>query len=214
MIRKLFIFILYALIALLIYWYGDSILQWIRQGGANYVILTAFLATMFALFPIIPYPIIGGVLGAVYGPALGSLVTWIGSSMASIIMFVFVRFGYQDWGLNIVNRYKSLSKVTTLFEKNAFMTIFITRLIPVIPSIIVNVYSALSRVRFLSYAIASSLGKMPSMILFAVVGNSFVNDPSQLIVIGVAYLVFLGLVYGTYTFWQKKAENNEKLPEL
>jgi uncharacterized membrane protein YdjX (TVP38/TMEM64 family) len=214
MIKKVFILVSYALIALLIYLYGESLLHWIREGGANYLFLTAILATLFALFPIIPYPIIGGVLGAAYGPVLGSLMTWIGSSLASIIMFSFVRYGYQDWGLQLLQRYRSLNKITVLFERNAFMTIFVTRLIPVIPSIIVNIYSALSRVRFLSYAIASSLGKVPSMILFAVVGNSFVNDPSQLMMIAFYYVVFLVVVYGLYRVWQKFAQTKEKLPEL
>ncbi|MDV2683928.1 TVP38/TMEM64 family protein [Alkalihalophilus lindianensis] len=214
MIKKVFILSSYALIALLIYLYGESLLHWIREGGTNYLLLTAILATLFALFPIIPYPIIGGVLGAAYGPLLGSLMTWIGSSLASIIMFSFVRYGYQDWGLRLLQRYRSLNKITTLFERNAFMTIFITRLIPVIPSIIVNIYSALSRVRFLSYAIASSLGKVPSMILFAVVGNSFVNDPSQLMMIAFYYLLFLVAIYSLYRLWQKFAQTKEKLPEL
>ncbi|MCL7747388.1 TVP38/TMEM64 family protein [Halalkalibacter alkaliphilus] len=193
--RKSFVFIGYLLIAVLMYLYGESLLQWIRQGGTEYMLVTSILATFFALFPIIPYPIIGGVLGAAYGPVAGSLITWIGSSLASIIMFVFVRYGYQDWGKKWLYRYERLSKVTVLFERNAFMTIFLTRLIPVIPSIIVNIYSALSRVSFMRYSIASSLGKVPSMILFATVGNTLVTNPSDLLYITVFYGSFLLIVY-------------------
>ncbi|WP_332634077.1 TVP38/TMEM64 family protein [Halalkalibacter flavus] len=193
--RKSFVFIGYLLIAVLMYLYGESLLQWIRQGGTEYMLVTSILATFFALFPIIPYPIIGGVLGAAYGPVAGSLITWIGSSLASIIMFVFVRYGYQDWGKKWLYRYERLSKVTVLFERNAFITIFLTRLIPVIPSIIVNIYSALSRVSFMRYSIASSLGKVPSMILFATVGNTLVTNPSDLLYITVFYGSFLLIVY-------------------
>ncbi|WP_370621790.1 TVP38/TMEM64 family protein [Bacillus sp. JCM 19034] len=92
-------------------------------------------------------------------------------------------------------RYEHLARITTLFERNAFMTIFITRLIPIIPSIIVNIYSSLSKVSFLQYTIASSLGKMPSMILFAVVGNSIVNEPRDLLHIMLFYGAFLAFVY-------------------
>ncbi|KYG28290.1 TVP38/TMEM64 family protein [Alkalihalobacillus trypoxylicola] len=214
MIRKISIILIYIAVAILIFLYGENLLIWLQEGGTQFLLLTALLATIFALFPIIPYPLIGAVLGAAYGGLLGSTITWIGSSLASIIMFIFVRYGYQDWGHQLLNRYRSLAKVTILFEQNAFMTIFITRLIPVIPSIIVNIYSALSRVRFLSYAIASSLGKIPAMILFATVGNSFVNNPTQLLFIGGAYLVFLVLVYGLYRLWQKLASKKEELPKL
>ncbi|WP_413376069.1 TVP38/TMEM64 family protein [Alkalihalobacillus sp. 1P02AB] len=212
--RKIIIIFIYLLVALSIFVYGEGLLVWLQEGGTQFVLLTMVLATLFALFPIIPYPIIGALLGAAYGGVLGSAVTWIGSSLASIIMFVFVRYGYQDWGIQLLNRYRSLAKVTRLFEQNAFMTIFMTRLIPVIPSIIVNIYSALSQVRFLSYAIASSLGKVPAMILFATVGNSFVHNPSQILLIAGAYAIFLAVVYGCYRLWQKTAVKTEELPKL
>ncbi|KMK75237.1 TVP38/TMEM64 family protein [Alkalihalobacillus pseudalcaliphilus] len=214
MLRKISIILLYAFMAILIFLYGEGLLVWLQEGGTQFIVLTAVLATIFALFPIIPFPLIGAVLGAAYGGILGSFITWVGSSLASIIMFAFVRYGYQDWGLQLLNKYSSLAKVTKLFEQNAFMTIFMTRLIPVIPSIIVNIYSALSRVRFMSYAIASSLGKIPAMILFATVGNSFVNNPSQLLLIGLGYVVFLALVYGCYRLWQRAASKSDELPKL
>ncbi|GAE24428.1 hypothetical protein JCM9140_355 [Halalkalibacter wakoensis JCM 9140] len=193
--KKALVFFGYLLVAVFMYLFGESLLQWIRQGGTEYMLITSILATFFALFPIIPYPLIGGVLGAAYGPVFGSIITWIGSSLASIVMFAFVRYGYQDWGKKWLHRYDRLSKVTDLFERNAFMTIFITRLIPVIPSIVVNIYSALSRVSFIRYSIASSLGKVPSMILFATVGNTLVTNPSDLLYITLFYGTFLAIVY-------------------
>ena len=196
--KKGLVLLSYLLIALFMYLYGESLLNWIRQGGTEYMVATATLALFFALFPIIPYPIIGGVLGAAYGPFVGSLITWLGSSLASILMFAFVRFGYQDWGRKWLYKYDRLSKVTNMFEQNAFMTIFITRLVPVIPSIIVNIYSALSRVSFIRYSVASSLGKVPAMILFATVGNSIVNNPRDLLFLLFFYGAFLFIVYLAY----------------
>ncbi|WP_332694612.1 TVP38/TMEM64 family protein [Halalkalibacter lacteus] len=207
--RKGFVLFGYVAIAVIMYLFGESLLQWIRQGGTDYMIVTSLLATIFALFPIIPYPIIGGVLGAAYGPISGSIVTWIGSSLASILMFAFVRYGYQDWGKKWLFRYERLAKITVMFEKNAFMTIFLTRLIPVIPSIIVNIYSALSRVTFLRYAIASSLGKVPSMILFATVGNTIVTNPSDLLYISLLYGSFLIVVYLCFRLFNRYTVQNK-----
>lgn len=81
------------------------------------------------------------------------------------------------------------------------MTIFLTRLIPIVPSIIVNVYSALSRVGFLTYTMASSIGKIPSMILFATVGSTIVTNPIGLIYVAIFYGLFLLLVYAGYRFF-------------
>ncbi|WP_100404219.1 TVP38/TMEM64 family protein [Bacillus solitudinis] len=209
--KKVTVILTYSFIGFLIYLYGESLLNWIRSGGTDYLLLTTFLAIIFALFPIIPYPIIGGILGAAYGPILGSSVTWIGSSLASIIMFAIVRYGYQDLGQAILHRYSALSKITILFEKNAFMTIFITRLIPVIPSVVVNLYSALSKVAFSSYTVASALGKVPSMVLFAVVGNSIVSNPSELLMIALYYSCFLIIVFTCYKMWIRYGKQPKKL---
>lgn len=86
------------------------------------------------------------------------------------------------------------------------MTIFLTRLIPIIPSIIVNIYSALSKVSFVRYTIASSLGKMPSMILFAVVGNTIVNEPKDLLLIAVFYGTFLAVVYFFFRLFKRREQ--------
>ncbi|SDI91921.1 TVP38/TMEM64 family protein [Natribacillus halophilus] len=203
MYRKIFVFLFLALLAGTVFIYGENIALWIDDHGTESIVVTSVLATLMSLFPVIPYPIIGGIIGAIYGSYLGSLVTWIGSSMASIIMFAFVRFGYQDWGLKILGKYGVIAKVTMLFERNAFMTIFLTRLIPIVPSIIVNIYSALSRVRFWNYTIASSVGKIPSMILFATVGSTIVRNPADLLYVGLYYGTFLLIVYGCYRLWNR-----------
>lgn len=201
--KKISIIILYIGIGILIYFYGELLLDWLKVYARDYLVLTAIVATLLSLFPIIPYPVIGGIIGAAFGPLLGAFVVWIGSSLASIIMFLFVRYGYHDWGTKILRSYQPLEKVTVLFEKNAFITIFITRLIPFIPSIIVNCYSALSKVSFAIYAIASSLGKIPSMILFAVVGNTILTNPSNLLLVLLIYSLFLVVVYIGYYFWKR-----------
>ncbi|WP_096435275.1 TVP38/TMEM64 family protein [Alteribacter populi] len=208
MIRKILVTLFYIGIAALIYVVHEPLLQWINQADREYAFVTALVATLMSLFPVIPYPIVGGVIGAAYGPVLGGLIIWAGSSIASVIMFSIVRYGYQDWGVKVLHKYKYLGKLTVLFERNAFITITLLRMIPVIPSIIINVYAALSRVRFLSYAVASSLGKIPSMILFALIGHTIVTDPKEIVYMVVVYGTFLTMMYGAYRLWQKRAEAN------
>ncbi|WP_342193208.1 hypothetical protein [Paenibacillus uliginis] len=96
MYKKLGLMLLYAGIAYFIYVYGKDILAWV--GESNHVPLVTFIAVCMALFPVIPYPLVGGVIGAAYGPVFGGIITWIGSAVASILMFLFVRYGYQEWG--------------------------------------------------------------------------------------------------------------------
>lgn len=201
--NKPLLFLFYLLIAIAIYVFQEELLLWFQQTKDTSIFLTMFIATLFALFPIIPFPIIGGIIGAMYGTFLGGFVTWVASTLASIIMFIFLRFVLQSWGLKIIHRYKRLEMVTTMFEQNAFITILVSRLIPFIPSIVINAYSAVSRVSFLSYTIASSLGKIPAMLLFAVLGHSFVSSNLEVVfVVGIYALIILMTLY-FYSRWKK-----------
>lgn len=192
--------LLYAAITVAIYIYGKDILLWLQEAASLPLIIAT--AIMMALFPIIPYPVVGGAIGAALGPALGATVTWIGSSAASILMFLFVRYVFQHWGERALHRYPRIHRLTVLFEQNAFLAILFARLLPFVPSIIINVYAALSRVSFSSYAIASSIGKIPAMLLFAVVGDNLVSNPRNIAITLAVYAVFLGVTFGIYKLWR------------
>lgn len=213
--NKKLLFGFYLIIAIAIFVFQDELLYWFQQTKDQSIFLTIFIATLFALFPIIPFPIIGGIIGAMYGTFLGGFVTWVASTTASIIMFLFIRFVFQNWGLKIIHRYKRLEIVTEMFERNAFITILVSRLIPFIPSIVINAYSAVSRVSFISYTVASSLGKIPAMLLFAVLGHSVVSSNQEVFfVIGIYTLIILMTIY-FYRRWKNSlAKSNDVLRKL
>jgi uncharacterized membrane protein YdjX (TVP38/TMEM64 family) len=202
MLKKLSLAILYIGIASLVYLYGEDILSWFQQ--SDNIALITIMAVLMALFPVIPYPIVGGVLGAAFGPVLGGVITWVGSTTASILMFLFVRYGYQEWGSRVLHGHNSLGKITELFERNAFLTIIFARLIPFVPSFIINIYAALSRVSFGAYAIASALGKIPAMLLFAIVGDNLVREPRNLMITLGIYIVFISLTVWAYRLWRAR----------
>ncbi len=204
--KKLFLFLFYLSIAIAIYVYQEPLLLWFQQTKESSIFVTMFIGTLFALFPIIPFPIIGGIIGAMYGTFLGGFVTWVASTLASLIMFLFIRYVFQNWGLKIINRYEKLEMMTRMFERNAFITILVSRLIPFIPSIIVNAYSAVSRVSFISYAVASSLGKIPSMLLFAVLGHSIVSSSQEVVIVIGLYALIIILTIFFYYRWKKSMQ--------
>lgn len=206
--KKLGLAVGYAAVAYLIYLYGEAILAWVQE--SNHVGLVTLLAAVMAFFPVIPYPMVGGMIGAAFGPAVGGLITWIGSTTASILMFLFVRYGYQEWGVRVLNRYERIGKLSGMFERNAFVTIAFVRLIPVVPSIIVNVYAALHRISFATYATASALGKIPAMLLFAVVGDSLMTEPRNIVLAIGIYAIFLAMILRIHRIWQKKQHVKQK----
>lgn len=195
-----------AIVAILLY--RTEITGWLEQAGDVHPLLILIAATLLALFPVIPYPLIGGILGATFGSQLGGLYTWIGSSAASILMFVLVRWLLYDWGQRLLHRVTWMGRVTWWFERSSFLFILSVRLIPFVPSVLVNVYCAVSKVGFWPYAIASSLGKIPSMILFAMLGSQVLANPGSVVVTLAVYGAFIGLVYvGYFKVYLRRAGN-------
>ncbi|KEQ24788.1 TVP38/TMEM64 family protein [Paenibacillus tyrfis] len=204
MFKKISLALLYLAAAYLIYRYGEEIVRWFQ--ASNHMALVILAATVLALFPVIPYPVVGGVIGAAFGPVLGAAITWTGSTAASLLMFLFVRYGYQEWGQRMLYRYERLGKLTVLFERNAFLTVLFARLIPFIPSVIINAYSALSRVSFAAFTASSALGKIPAMLLFAFVGNTLMTEPGAVwLAIGI-YGGFLAATLLAYRLWKRSKE--------
>jgi len=207
MYRKGLVLLGSLLIILGLAFYHESLLYWIQNNEQDQWFLVTMIATIMSLFPVIPYPLVGSVIGAAYGPGFGAVIIWTGSTIASIFFFSLIRYGgFHKIGTKILLKYTATKKLTLLFERNAFMAITIMRMIPVIPSILINAYAALSRVRFITYAISSGLGKIPAMTLFAFVGHTLVTKPIELIYMIIIYAVFLTIVYSGFKLWLKNIE--------
>lgn len=209
MFKKFGIAALFIAVAWLLFLYQEPLLHWIEQGDTRLIPVTMGIAVLMALVPVVPYPLVGGVIGAAYGPLIGSSISWFGSTAASLLMFLLIRYLLQDYGARLLHSQKRgrLDRLTSLFERNAFFTILICRLIPLVPSVPVNAYSALSRVSFTVFAIASALGKIPAMVLFAVAGDQALSEPRNLLITLGAYALFLLATWLFYNWW-----NKQKLP--
>lgn len=207
MYRKLFVLASSAIVIILLVLYHESFLIWVQNHDGEYVVGTMLIATLMSLFPVIPYPLVGGVIGAAFGPLTGAWIIWFGSTMASALFFLLVRYGgFHEMGTKILLKYTVTKKITILFERNAFLSITILRMIPVIPSIVINAYAALSRIRFPVYALASGLGKIPAMTLFALVGHTIVTNPIDILYMILIYGTFMFFVYLGYRSWTRRIE--------
>ena len=199
MAKKLLLAACCAVIAVILYLHGEALLAWLR--GTDNAAVAVPVATLLALFPVIPYPLVGGVIGAAYGPAVGGIVTWAGSTAASLLMFALIRYGFREWGDRLLRERPVAGRLTKLFERHAFLAILFARMLPFVPSVIVNSYAALSRVAFLPYAVASALGKIPAMLLFATAGDQLLTAPRNAVLALAVYGVFLGAALLVYRRW-------------
>lgn len=152
------------------------------------------------LFPVVPFVLIAGVNTLLYGWIGGFFLSLTGSLIGAAIGFWLSRTLGQTWAQPKVAK---LGKWGKLIEKNSFSIIFLSRLIPVLPSAAVNYAAGLSLMSFPSFLFATLLGKFPMIIWESWVGHDFwraSNHPGRFLVA----LAIGGLLFGTVAiYWYK-----------
>lgn len=90
----------------------------------------------------------------------------IGITMGSIFSFYIIRFLGRDYLEDkLINKIQRLKEYDIKLQKNGFWTVFLLRIIFLIPFELVNLMSGLSRIKILDYALATFLGLIPGIII-------------------------------------------------
>jgi uncharacterized membrane protein YdjX (TVP38/TMEM64 family) len=175
------LWILAAIVCLGLTWLGIKLLgqynpiqlqALIRQTGVwgplCYVGLYA-IATLI-LLPSTPLNISGGVL---FGPWFGIIWTSVGAIVAAAIAFLFSRtLGRPVMEKKLAGRWE---KMDAEIRRGGLFYMFAIRLIPVMPYGIVNFAAGLTAIRFRDYLVGTTVGTVPSVLPFVLIGSSGIN---------------------------------------
>ncbi|EGL83370.1 SNARE associated protein [Caldalkalibacillus thermarum TA2.A1] len=191
----------YMLVLYFSYHYRQPLLDWINQGDLSQFPLMLFVAVFLAVFPVIPFTLFAGVMGAKYGVILGTLINWFGAVSSAAIFFFLARSAFGSYFGKAIQRFKKLDKLTDMVEKNAFLAVLFVRLVPIVPTPVVNIYAGISNMSFLSYFLATAIGQIPGMFVYALCGKQMFSSPSVLMWTLGGYLLFMLAVFGLYSLW-------------
>lgn len=189
--------VLYAAVLAVIYMYKDELVGWMKQGGAPVPLMVA-LTTVLAFFPVVPFSVVIGAMGYLYGSAVGALIALTGAWAAACAMYGAVRYFFRDQARERLARIGKMDAFIALTDRHPFLSILLARLTPIVPQYAVNAYAAITAVPFWSYALASFVGKIPGMLVFAFVGGNLGGSPFMLAGVIAGYAAFLLAVLLVY----------------
>nr|WP_183602811.1 TVP38/TMEM64 family protein [Paenibacillus phyllosphaerae] len=124
-----------------------------------------------SFLPILPLLVFVAANANIYGLWLGSLYSWLGVSVGSIIVFLLARkIGrrFRPW---LQRRFPKLEKFFDWVEHRGFTPIFLFACFPFSPSALINIVSGIGNVPFRSFVLAILLGK--AVMIFGVSVLSF-----------------------------------------
>ena len=133
----------------------------LRAGAHEWWAVPLFVAlyVLFTLF-FLPVGLLSAAAALAWGWKLGGTIELLTCTLASLVPFFIARRGLAPW----IERKISRQHVPAL---ESTFTLFLLRLVPVIPYVALNYIAGATRVRVGSYVLTTLLGVLPSTYLFA-----------------------------------------------
>ncbi|MRG87804.1 TVP38/TMEM64 family protein [Salinibacillus xinjiangensis] len=201
--KGIFLFCLYGILVLTAFTYREPLMDWLNRSDANQLPIMFFLGVLFGVIPIVPFSVFAGMMGAKYGILIGAAVNWIGSVGAAIIFFILTRYFFVHQFQQYITRYNKIKKFDEIISENAFVAVLFSRMLPIIPPPIVNIYSGLSAMKFSVYLLATAIGQIPGMLVYAYLGNQIFASIQSFLFGILLYIAFLLVVLPIYRWWYK-----------
>jgi len=144
----------------------QRVMQWGAWSGIFYPLL-------FALCNILLLP--GGILcvgsGFFFGLWWGFLIVFAGNVLGAAISFALSRWVARRWFGRRLSQNATLRALEPALERESWNIIVLSQLHPLFPTSLLNYLYGLTRIRFGTYMLWASIGRMPGLFLYAYVGT-------------------------------------------
>ncbi|MEH6996500.1 TVP38/TMEM64 family protein [Neobacillus drentensis] len=154
----------------------DELLTLIKSGGIISIFISMLFVAICVFFPVIPFPVLAGVIGGVFGTTQGVIVSLTGAMGGTMGFFFLSRYGFRDYAQSKIMKYPKFQEYEDFLNRNSFVAILTCRLIPIIPAPVVNIICGLSNVNWLIFFTASTIGKIPNILILSFAGASFSSN--------------------------------------
>ena len=148
----------------------------------------------------------------IFGIIPGIVLSCIAETVGVTISFLLLRFFFRETAEKIIRKSKYLNSIDEYSSKNGFTVMLIARMVPYIPSALLNAIGALSSLSLRDYVITSFIGKFPSTGIEAIIGHDTITkqeDPTRLIVVIIFAIL---LIAGAYYYQKKHLKQQEANP--
>ncbi|WP_251130913.1 TVP38/TMEM64 family protein [Exiguobacterium sp. s189] len=167
-----------------------------------FLIMSILLNSVIAVAGVLPSAFLTAINVSVLGLVPGILVSIVGEAIGAIVSFILYRKALHRYTSPNGGRFQRLREAT---GAEAWFLVLSMRLMPFVPSGLVTLSAAFSRMTLASFAFASTIGKVPALIMEGLA----VTAAMQLTVGWQLFLV--GLVGVSYLVWRMRQRRGEKI---
>ena len=139
----------------------------------------------------------------IFGIIPGIVLSCVAETVGVTISFLLLRFFFRESAEKVIQKHKALANIDKYSGERGFVVMLIARMVPYLPSALLNAVGALSAISLRDYVIASFIGKFPSTGIEAIIGHDTITaqeDPTRLILVIVAAII---LIVGAWLYERK-----------
>lgn len=178
------------------------------QSFGTWAVFFSFWLTLFVNALGFPPAIIFSTANTlIFGIVPGIVLSCIAETVGVTISFLLLRFFFRETAEKVIAKHKTLANIDRYSGKKGFAVMLIARMVPYIPSVLLNAVGALSAMSLRDYVISSFIGKFPSTGIEAIIGHDAITreeDPTRLILV----VIFAVLLIGGAWWYQRKLEHS------
>lgn len=172
--------------------------HYIESFGAWAIAFSFFLTLFVNALGFPPAIIFSTANTIIFGIVPGIVLSCVAETVGVTISFILLRFFFRESAEKIIRTSKTLTNIDKYSGEKGFIFMLIARMVPYIPSILLNAVGALSALSLKSYVIASFIGKFPSTGIEAIIGHDAIlqeEDPTRIIVTVVFAILLIILAW-------------------
>ncbi len=151
-----------------------------------------------AIVPIIPYAILAGAAGIIYGKTTGFFMAWSSAMAGTLCIYLLAKYTGIKFIQRVTKKPYQLN-FENMNGKTIFLLLLIIRVFPVVPTPVINIGSGLSGVPLGIFASSSALGMIPWAIIYVALGDYFHrshNITNTLAILGaILIIIIIGISY-------------------
>jgi uncharacterized membrane protein YdjX (TVP38/TMEM64 family) len=166
----------------------------LKQLGLFGKVLGILLVYLQTLFPFIPFVVVAGANVILFGLWKGFLINYTMSCLGAITSFFIARYYAYNWVSGKLERYPLIVEFNKRLERNGFLYIALSRIIPVLPSLAINLGAGVMKVSARNFILGTLVGKFPMIFLESLIGHDllhFRQNKDRLLILLAVFAIFM-----------------------
>ncbi|MGJ7920244.1 TVP38/TMEM64 family protein [Neobacillus sp. LXY-4] len=155
---------------------------------------------IISIFGLVPSLFLTAANLVVFGFWKGTLVSFIGEGLGAVVSFIIYRKGLRKVAETKVFHRPLVRRLLEVEGKQAFMLVLSLRLLPFVPSGVITFFAAIGKMTLMIFALSSTLGKLPALLLEAYTANHMIQWTWQgkVILAVLAMILLISVLKGLY----------------